>query len=131
MIDFSADWATTRDLLRVAQRDETLGVHEASVVVAARMGTRADDPEVIQAILGAGSGLAANGFIRSSLPFDEEAWIFGITPLGSQLLGWLDDEPRWERLRPLLDELLRDASDRYQPLNAETFSSALARVSVP
>ncbi|WP_313518346.1 hypothetical protein [Pseudomonas sp.] len=128
MIDCTADWATTRDLLRIARRDETLGFHDASVVVAARMGTRADDPEVTQAILSAGECLAGNGFIRTTQPFDEEAWILGINPLGSQLLGWLDDEPRWRRLQPLLDEALKDASDVYQPLTAETLGSALARV---
>ncbi len=128
MTDFTADWATIRDLLRIARRDEVLGFHDASVVVAARIGTRADDPEVIRAILAAGDALASNGFIRASLPFDEEAWIFAITPLGSQLLDWLDDEARWRRLQPLLDETLGGTSDSYQPLSADTFGDALARV---
>jgi len=85
-------------------------------------------PEVIRAILAAGDALASNGFIRASLPFDEEAWIFAITPLGSQLLDWLDDEARWRRLQPLLDETLGGTSDSYQPLSADTFGDALARV---
>lgn len=128
MTDFTADWATIRDLLRIARRDELLGFHDASVVVGARIGTRADDPEVIQAILVAGEALASNGFIRASLPFDEEAWIFAITPLGAQLLDWLDDDARWRRLQPLLDEVLGGTSESYQPLSADTFGDALARV---
>ena len=131
MQKLKVDWDTTRDVLRAGTREDSVSVRTIAVDVARRQDTSADDPQVIEAILKAADDLVRNGFIDAPYPFEKDSEVRGIKPLGQELFEWMEDEHKWNRLRPALEEALQSGLGAdHQYLSANALDAAMRGIGV-